>query len=48
MRSVGLAAADEFTLDWWTVDAGGDMWGTDGNLALSGTIGQPAAGLAMI
>jgi hypothetical protein len=40
--------ADTYGLDWWTVDGGGDMWATGGDFELSGTIGQPAAGLAAI
>ena len=35
--------ADDFTLNWWTVDGGGDMWTTGGDFELSGTIGQPDA-----
>lgn len=42
-----VALADDFTLDWWTVDSGGEMFTTAGNLELSGTIGQPDAGLVM-
>ena len=46
---VGLpgVAADDFTLDWWTVDSGGDMWTSGGEFELSGTIGQPDAGVSM-
>jgi hypothetical protein len=40
-------AADEFELDWWTIDGGGEMWTTGGDFELSGTIGQPDAGPAM-
>jgi hypothetical protein len=35
------AAAQDYTLDWWTVDSGGDMWSTGGTLELSGAAGQP-------
>ncbi|MHC4697320.1 MAG: hypothetical protein ACYTFA_11305 [Planctomycetota bacterium] len=35
--------ADDFTLDWWTIDGGGDMFSTGGDFELSGTIGQPDA-----
>jgi hypothetical protein len=36
--------ADDFSLDWWTVDGGGEMFTTDGgDFELSGTIGQPDA-----
>lgn len=41
----GLAVADDFDLDWWTVDGGGDMWTVGGDYELSGTIGQPDAGV---
>ncbi len=36
--------ADNYALDWWTVDGGGQMWSTGGGFELSGTIGQPDAG----
>ncbi len=36
-------AAQDFTLDWWTIDGGGEMWTTGGDFELSGTIGQPDA-----
>jgi hypothetical protein len=39
--------ADEFTLEWWTVDGGGAMWTTGGAFELSGTIGQPDAGVVL-
>ena len=42
-----LLLGDGYTLDWWTVDGGGDMFGTGGGFELSGTIGQPDAGAAM-
>jgi len=41
------AAAKDFALDWWTADGGGDMWTTGGDFELSGTIGQPDAGVVM-
>ena len=40
-------AADDFSLDWWTIDGGGEMWTTGGDFELSGTIGQPDAGAIM-
>jgi hypothetical protein len=44
--AVGSAAlADEFTLDWRTVDGGGVIWTIGGNFELGGTIGQPDAGV---
>jgi len=36
--------ADDFTLNWWTIDGGGVMRSTGGDFELSGTIGQPDAG----
>lgn len=39
------AVADEYDIDWYTVDGGGEMRSTGGNFELSGTIGQPDAGL---
>jgi hypothetical protein len=41
--AAGGVVADDFTLDWWTVDGGGEMWTTGGDYELSGTIGQPDA-----
>jgi len=42
---VSFAAA--FEIDWWTIDGGGAMWTTGGDLELSGTSGQPDAAVAM-
>jgi hypothetical protein len=39
----GLALAQDYDLDSWTVDGGGEMWTTGGDFELSGTIGQPDA-----
>ena len=39
------ALADDFDVDWYTVDGGGDMWTTGGDFELSGSIGQPDASL---
>jgi hypothetical protein len=44
--SVGLTLAD-YSLDWYTIDGGGDMWSAGDDLELSGTIGQPDAGCVM-
>ncbi|MFH1748039.1 MAG: hypothetical protein ABIG44_13470 [Planctomycetota bacterium] len=33
----------DLVIDWWTIDGGGTMFATGGNLELSGTIGQPDA-----
>jgi len=41
------ALADDFDVDWYTVDGGGEMWTTGGDYELSGTIAQPDAGGAM-
>jgi hypothetical protein len=40
--------ADDFELDWWTIDGGGEMWTTGGDFELSGTIGQPDASAAVL
>jgi hypothetical protein len=43
-----LAAAQTgagYDLSWWTVDGGGGTWSTGGGYQLSGTAGQPDAGL---
>jgi len=42
-----ILLGDGYTLDWWTVDGGGAMWGAGGGFELSGTIGQPDAGTAL-
>ncbi len=39
-----VAVADDFDLDWWTVDGGGATWSTGGGFELGGTIGQADAG----
>ena len=39
-----LATAQEFSLDWFTVDNGGAMRSTSGNFELNGSIAQPDAG----
>ena len=45
--ATGSVSANDFSLDWWTVDAGGEMFTTGGDFELSGTIGQPDAGAIM-
>lgn len=45
--AVVSAAAAQFAVDWYTVDGGGAMFTTGGNYELSGTIGQPDAGVTM-
>ncbi len=37
--------ADTYTIDWYTIDGGGTMSATGGSYTLSGTIGQPDAGI---
>jgi len=39
------ASAQPYTIDWFTIDGGGGMNGTGGTFTLSGTIGQPDAGI---
>jgi hypothetical protein len=39
--------ADDFEIDWYTVDSGGEMFTIGGDFELSGTIGQPDAGAVM-
>lgn len=40
-----LALADVFTIDWSTIDGGGQMWSSGGAFELGATIGQPDAGV---
>ena len=44
---VGAALGQDYDLDWWTIDGGGEMFTTGGDFELSGTIGQPDAGPTM-
>ena len=39
--------AQDYAVDWWTVDGGGEMWTSGGDFELSGTIGQADTGDAM-
>ena len=41
--TVASALGNDFTLDWWTVDGGGEMWTAGGDFELSGTSAQPDA-----
>jgi len=41
------AAVAQYDIDWYTIDGGGDMWTAGGDFELSGTIGQPDAGVTM-
>ena len=43
--SAGTAAAQTFNIDWFTIDGGGGT-STGGVYAVSGTLGQPDAGVA--
>ena len=45
---VCVAGADSFTLEWSTIDGGGEMWTTGGDYELSGTIGQSDASLTVM
>jgi hypothetical protein len=42
--SVSVVIAQDYAIDWHTVDGGGEMWSTGGDYELGGTIGQPDAG----
>lgn len=42
--SAALGDSLGYSLDWWTVDGGGEI-STGGDYSLSGTIGQPETGL---
>ncbi len=45
--ATGVAIAGELTIGWWTVDGSGAMSTTGGTFELSGTIGQPDAGVVV-
>ena len=44
---VATLSANDFNLDWWTVDGGGETQCSGGDFDLAGTIGQPDAGPIM-
>lgn len=44
MTGILSASAPPYTIDWWTVDGGGGD-GSGGTFTLSGTAGQPDAGI---
>lgn len=46
--SASASAQDNFTLDWWTIDGGGEMLTTGPDFELSGTIAQPDANTAVM
>ena len=41
---VTVASGQNFDLSWYSIDGGGEMFSTGGDLELSGTIGQPDTG----
>ena len=43
LATIAIAAPENFSLDWWTVDGGGGT-SQGGDYAVSGTIGQADAG----
>ena len=43
IASVGVVLAQDYAIDWHTVDGGGEMWSAGGDYELGGTIGQPDA-----
>ncbi len=43
LLAAASVVADDFSLEWWTIDGGGGMWTTGVAYELSGTIGQPDA-----
>ncbi len=43
LASSVLASPQQYSLDWWTVDAGGGV-SQGGSFRLSGAVGQPDAG----
>jgi len=47
LATVG-SQAQEFSVDWYTVDAGGETSTTGGDFELSGTIGQPDANTTVL
>ncbi len=44
--AVASGPGDEFDLSWHSIDGGGVMFSAGGDFELSGTIGQPDAGVA--
>jgi hypothetical protein len=45
LASPAVSAADTYDLSWWSIDGGGTMNASAGEYSLSGTIGQPDAGV---
>ena len=46
--SGGSVLGDDYIVEWWTTDGGGDMFSTGGDYELSGTVGQPDASPVMM
>ncbi len=46
--AAGTTSAQDYQIDWYTVDGGGTMNSTGGTFDLSGTIGQPDAGVPSV
>lgn len=44
---VSAVLADDLAVDWYSIDGGGVMHSTGGGFVLSGTVGQPDAGVVM-
>ena len=42
--SVVTTVAEDFSIDWYTIDCGGETWSAGGDFELGGTIAQPDAG----
>ncbi len=45
---VSVCGADDFSVDWWTIDAGGETSSAGGDFELGGTIGQPDASMVVM
>lgn len=45
LTMAGAAVAQDWSLDWWTIDSGGEMFAEGDLWELSGTIGQWDASL---
>jgi hypothetical protein len=48
LLTLGAVVSASPDIDWYTVDSGGEMFCTGGQYVLSGTIGQPDAGVEML
>ncbi len=47
LPTVMTGSAQDIAIDWWTLDSGGSLHSTGADFELSGTIGQPDAGVVM-